>query len=422
MKAKVSRSDVGGTVEAPPSKSYTHRAIVIGSLGKYCNIKKPLLSGDTLATVGACKAMGADINVGEDGIEIAGVIGSPQVPEDVINAQNSGTTLRLCMGMASLADGATVFTGDESLRKRPNGPLIKALNDLGAICYSTRFTGTAPIVVHGTMQGGEISIDGGISSQFISSLLISCPFAKSDTTIKINGELKSRPYVEVTLEMIEKAGGNIATDLKEFNIESGQEYDLKSYHIPGDFSSASYMLAAAAMTGSKVTVENLFESKQGDAAILEYLLDMGANVYWDTDNGSVTVEGDTLHGIDIDVGATPDLVPTLAVLAACSKGTTNILNAEHVRYKETDRLHAMATELKKMGVDIVEKPDGLAIKGGKMKGTEVDGYDDHRIVMALSIAGLVASGTTTINDPDAVNISYPGFFNDLKKLGAKVDY
>lgn len=422
MYAKVNKSEVRGEVEAPPSKSYTHRSIVIGSLGKYSRIQKPLLSADTLATVDACRAFGAEIKVDDDEIEIAGVIGRPEVPEDVVNAANSGTTLRLCMSLAALADGATVFTGDESLRKRPNGPLIKALNDLGAICYSTRGTGTAPIVVHGVMEGGKISINGGISSQFISSMLISCPFAKNDTVIEIEGDLKSKPYVEVTLEMLEKAGGQVSTNFKEFAIPCGQEYDLKSYHVPGDFSSASYMLAAAAITGSKVTVKNLFESRQGDAAILEYLLDMGANVYWDTENGTVTVEGDTLQGIDIDVGATPDLVPTLAVLGACAEGTTNINNAEHVRYKETDRLRAMATELRKMGVDIVERQDGLTIRGGPIKGATVDGHDDHRIVMSLAMAGLVASGTTTVTTAESVDISYPGFFRELKKLGAKVEF
>jgi 3-phosphoshikimate 1-carboxyvinyltransferase len=420
MIAKIKKSEVWGEVEAPPSKSYTHRSIVIGSLGRYSKIERPLLSADTLATVGACRALGAEIDVKDDVVEIAGVIGNPRVPDDVINAANSGTTLRLCMSMAALADGATVFTGDASLRKRPNGPLIKALNDLGAVCYSTRDNGLAPIAVLGKMNGGNISIDGGISSQFISSLLISCPFAKKDTTLEINGELKSRPYVEVTLEMMEKAGGHVSTDFREFRIPSDQEYDLKSYRIPGDFSSASYMLAAGALAG-KVTVNNLFESKQGDAAIMENLLDMGANVYWDTAKGSVTVEQAELRGIEIDVGATPDLVPTLAVLGACARGTTHIINAAHVRYKETDRLHAMATELTKMGVDITEEPDGLLITGGKLKGAQVDGYDDHRIVMALSLAGMMATGTTDITTAESVDISYPKFFNDLKRLGAKVD-
>ncbi len=170
-----------------------------------------------------------------------------------------------------------------------------------------------------------------------------------------------------------------------------------------------------------MTVYNLFESKQGDAAILEYLLDMGANVFWDTGNGSVTVEGGDLHGIDVDAGATPDLVPTLAVLAACAEGTTNIKNAEHVRYKETDRLRAMTIELRKMGAEIEERQDGLTIKGGPLHGATVDGYDDHRIVMSLAIAGLAAKGTTTITTAESVNISYPGFFDDLKKLGAKVE-
>lgn len=421
MIARISESDVWGTVEAPPSKSYTHRAIAIGSMGHHAKITKPLLSADTLATVAACRAFGADVKVAGDTVEIAGIIGKPKVPEDVVDAKNSGTTLRICSSIAALVDGATVFTGDSSLRKRPNGPLIKALNDLGAVCYSTRGTGTAPLVIHGVMKGGRISINGGISSQFISSLLISTPFAKADSTIVIEGDLKSKPYVEVTVEMLEKAGCKIETNYQEFHIPCCQDYNLGEYRVPGDFSSASYPLAAAAVTQSKVTVSNLFPSKQGDAAILEYLLDMGANVFWNEENGTVTVQGGELHGIDIDAGSTPDLVPTLAVLAACAKGTTNINNAEHVRYKETDRLRAMATELRKMGVDIEERRDGLTIRGGKLRGAAVEGYDDHRIVMALAIAGLVADGQTAISTAEAVDISYPAFFADLKKLGAKVE-
>jgi 3-phosphoshikimate 1-carboxyvinyltransferase len=421
MNVKVSKSDVWGTVEAPPSKSYTHRAIVIGSLGHYAKITKPLLSADTLATVDACRAFGAEVRLEGDTIEIAGVIGKPKVPENVIDAKNSGTTMRLCMSVAALADGATVFTGDDSLRRRPNGPLIKALNDLGAVCYSTRGTGTAPIVVHGIMKGGKVNIPGNVSSQFISSLLISLPFAEHNSRIDIEGELKSKPYVDVTIEMLQAAGCQIETGYKEFVIPPSQDYDLKAYRVPGDFSSAAYMLAAAAITKSKVTVTNLFESKQGDAAILEYLLDMGANVFWDTAGGTVTVEGGDLHGIDLDAGATPDLVPTLAVLGAFAEGTTNIENAEHVRYKETDRLCAITTELRKMGANIEERQDGLTIRPAPLHGAAVEGYDDHRIVMSLAIAGLAAEGTTTIGTAESVSISYPGFFDDLKKLGAKVE-
>ena len=421
MNVRVSQSDVWGTVEAPPSKSYTHRAIVIGSLGHYAKITRPLLSADTLATVDACRAFGAEVRLEGDTVEIAGVIGKPKVPDNVIDAKNSGTTMRLCLSVAALADGATVFTGDDSLRRRPNGPLIKALNDLGAVCYSTRGTGTAPLVVHGVLEGGKVTLPGNVSSQFISSLLISLPFARRDSRVDIEGELKSKPYVDVTVEMLQAAGCEIGAGYKEYSIPCGQDYDLKAYRVPGDFSSAAYPLAAAAITKSKVTVANLFESKQGDAAILEYLLDMGANVFWDTASGTVTVEGGDLHGIDVDAGATPDLVPTLAVLAACAEGTTNIENAEHVRYKETDRLRAITAELRKMGAEIEERQDGLTIKGGPLHGAAVDGYDDHRIVMSLAVAALAAEGPTTISTAESVGISYPGFFDDLKKLGAKVE-
>ena len=275
------------------------------------------------------------------------------------------------------------------------------------------------------LKGQDVSIDGSISSQFISALLITCPLAENSTTLSITGKLKSRPYVDVTLEMLEMAGVKIHTDDSNgtrFIIPGKQRYDLKDYTIPGDFSSASYLLAAAALIhGSEVTVKNLFSSKQGDKVIIETLRQMGADITWDKEAGNVTVRGGKrLKAITFDAGATPDLVPTVAVLAAVAEGTSRIENAEHVRYKETDRLRALATELPKLGVDLKEERDSLTITGGKLQGASVHGWDDHRIVMALTLAGMVA-GDTTIDTTESVSISYPDFFKDMRSLGAKIE-
>jgi 3-phosphoshikimate 1-carboxyvinyltransferase len=280
----------------------------------------------------------------------------------------------------------------------------------------------APIVVKGKMKGGKVHIDGSISSQFISALLIACPFASNDTTIMIDGVLKSRPYVNITIDMLKDAGAKIIVDEKanSFTVPPDQEYDLKSYNVPGDFSSASYMMAAGALCGD-VTIKNLYPSEQGDSALIEILGKMGAQISWDKKKGEVKVSKSELHGIKVDVGKTPDLVPTLAVLGAAAKGSMVIENAEHVRYKETDRLHAMTVELKKMDVDITEEKDRLIIKGGKIKGAKVHGWDDHRIVMALAVAGMVA-GETTIDTIESISISYPGFFEDLNRAGAIIDF
>jgi 3-phosphoshikimate 1-carboxyvinyltransferase len=417
MIASVERSVVSGEVYAPPSKSYTHRAILITSLGPGGTVKRPLLSADTRATISASEAFGAKISVNDE-VKIQGVSDKPQTPEDVINVLNSGTTLRFCSAVAALTDGA-VLTGDSSIRTRPNGPLLSSLCELGATAFSIRNNGKAPLVIKGKMHGGVARLNGGVSSQFLSALLIAAPLADADTKIVIEGDLKSRPYAEITLDMLADAGVRVQAGRQEFFVPGNQTYNLKGYTIPGDFSSASYPLAAAAVTGSEVIVKGILPSRQGDAAIIDILNRMGAKVSWDKEKGDLKIKGGDLQGVEVDASLTPDLVPTIAVLGAVAKGKTIVKNAEHVRHKETDRLHAMAVELSKMGANIQERPDGLEIVGGELHGASVHGYHDHRIVMALMVAGLVAGGTR-IDTAESVDVSYPGFFQQMAGLGAKV--
>jgi 3-phosphoshikimate 1-carboxyvinyltransferase len=423
MKVSVSTSKVDGEVFAPPSKSYTHRAITIAALSDDCVIHRPLMSADTLASIRAAEALGANIETFEDRIHVKGVNGKPHVPNNIIDVANSGTTLRFMTAVSSLTTGVTVLTGDSSIRNRPNQPLLDVLNKLGVEAYSTRGNGCAPLVVRGGLKGAITTIDGSISSQFISALLIACPLTTQSTTLSIKGEMKSRPYVDVTLELIEKAGAEIlveeGTTIK-FIIPANQKYNLQDYTVPGDFSSASYLLTAAAVTGSTVTVKNLFPSKQGDVEIIDVLERMGAKISWNKETGVAQITGNGLKGTVFDAGATPDLVPTIAVLAACAEGTTVIENAEHVRYKETDRLHAMALELTKMGISVREEPDQLIVTGGTLRGAELHGWHDHRIIMALTIAGMVA-GDTVIDTAEAVDISFPNFFEVMKELGAAIE-
>ncbi len=424
MNVKISSSVIEGMVDAPPSKSYTHRAIAIASLAKNTTVFNPLVSDDTQKTMHACRAFGADVNVERvgDAIRIAGVHGKVATPDDVVDVGNSGTTLRIMTAISSLVDGAVVLNGDASIRKRPNDPLLLALNDLGAEAFSTRDNGMAPIVVRGKLRGGKTFIDGSVSSQFITGLLIACCLAENDTEIVVCGELKSRPYVDITLEMLELAGAHVAIDEGAnltFMVEGSQQFDVPVYQVPGDFSSASYLLAAGALFGD-VTVKNMYPTAQGDSAIISILEEMGADIQWHKKQGVVTVKQSKLHGCTIDVGLTPDLVPTLAVLGVLADGVTVIENAEHVRYKETDRLHAMATELGKMGANVREETDKLILKGSKLHGTDLCGWDDHRIVMALTLAGMAAGGTV-IDTAESVGISYPDFFEHMKRLGANIE-
>ncbi|HIH44970.1 MAG TPA: 3-phosphoshikimate 1-carboxyvinyltransferase [Candidatus Methanoperedenaceae archaeon] len=419
MKVSPVGSEISGEVFAPPSKSYTHRAIAISSLAKSAEVRFPLISEDTKATMRAAAALGADVQEKNGTIFIKGVRGKPGTPDNIIDVANSGTIVRIMTAVCSLVNGAAVLTGDESIRSRPNQPLLNALNDLGAEAFSTRNNGLAPIVVRGRLRGGKALIEGSISSQFISALLIACPLADFGTTVTLKSTLKSRPYVEITLEMLRSAGAKITEKDGAFIIPPQQEYDVTGFSVPGDFSSASYMLAAGALCGS-VTVKNLFPTEQGDSALIDILAEMGAEVSWDKKKGIVKVTKGELNGITVDSGMTPDLVPTLAVLGAAAEGTTVIENIEHVRYKETDRLHAMTVELSKMGVDIKEEKDRLIIAGGGLHCASVHGWNDHRIVMALAVAGMVA-GDTTIDTIESVSISYPSFFEDLKKVGAVVE-
>jgi 3-phosphoshikimate 1-carboxyvinyltransferase len=432
MDAHVSPSTVSGTARAPPSKSYTHRAILAAGLADGATVRDPLVSADTRATARAVEAFGGTVSFADDGSEVVvdGVAGVPATPADVIDCANSGTTMRLVTAVAGLADDTTVLTGDSSLRSRPQGPLLDALDQLGATARSTRSNGQAPLVVDGPMRGGTASIPGDVSSQFVTALLVAGALTDDGVDVALETELKSAPYVDVTLDVLDAFGvdarataGDTADAVAGYHVDGGQSYAPAdgSYRVPGDFSSMSYLLAAGAVAGDpEVVVEGAVPSAQGDAVVLDVLERMGAAVDWDEDAGRATVERASLSGVTVDVGDTPDLLPTIAALGAVAAGDTRIENAEHVRYKETDRVTAMAEELGKMGASVTEERDALTVHGGDttLEGATVDGRADHRIIMALAVAALVADGETTIQGCEHVDVSFPGFFDALADLGA----
>ncbi|MFP4188301.1 MAG: 3-phosphoshikimate 1-carboxyvinyltransferase [Halobacteriales archaeon] len=413
MELVVSQSRVSGSVEAPPSKSYTHRGILAGALGDGTRVLNPLKSADTEASLRCARGLGASVDEDDGTVVIDGVDGAPRTPDDVLDCGNSGTTTRLFAGSASLVDGLAVLTGDESLRSRPNGPLLSSLRELGATARSTRGNGRAPLVVGDSLQGGETTIDGSVSSQFISSLLFAAPLTDG-ASVRVEGELKSRPYVDITLEVLDDMGVEVQETDNGFEVPGGQRYDADEFRVPGDFSSASYPLAAGAVAG-EARVGNLYPSAQGRLVTVD----------WDRDKGVARVTGiaDELGGVEFDASDNPDLTPTVAALGATAGGETRIVDAEHVRYKETDRLEAMATELGKMGAVVEEERDALYVDGdaSELVGTRVDGRDDHRVVMALAVAGLVAEGETTVETADSVDVSYPGFVDALVGLGAEAE-
>lgn len=443
-----------GEVNAPPSKSYTHRAVAVAALAEgKSEVLFPLVSEDTKATFNAAECLGAVVEYDESArrLRVRGVAGKPRAPEDVLNAENSGTTLRFFTAISGLCSDpatavATVLTGDASLRTRPNAPLLKSLNELGSEAYSTKGDGTAPLVVKGGLKGGETTLDGSVSSQFVSALLLACPLAERDTHI-LAKNLASVPYTKMTLEVLEQAGVEIPFSRSRssgsgdfsFQVAGGRKYELRRFVVPGDFSSASYLLAAAAVTDSEVRVRNLFPSAQGDARIVEVLKEMGVEVKWEKERGVVSVRGRVaekgklkLKGLKVELRENPDLVPTVAVLGALAEGMTEITGVAHLRYKETDRLRLLTEELGKMGARVEERQDGLLVAGKEgeaLKPAKVNSHGDHRLAMALCVAGLSASAgssasagaeETVVEGAECAKVSYPSFFEDLVSLGVSL--
>lgn len=411
---------IEGVIKAPPSKSYTHRAIIISSLAEgKSTLKDPLLSEDTLASKDACIALGSLIKQEENKLIVQGTKGVLKTPEDVVDLKNSGTTLRIMTTVSSLAPNYTVFTGDNSLRTRPMQDLLEALQSLGVSAISLRGNGKPPICIKGGFKGGVTDIKGNISSQFISSLLIAAPYAEKPVDINIKGDFISKPYVNMTTDVMEKFRviPDYDKENNSFHVDP-QTYKARDYTIEGDYSSASYIIGAAAALEGEVRVQNLFEdSKQGDKQILDIVKDMGAEVKFK--KGEVIIRGQgELHGIEVNLENSPDLLPTVAALGAIAKGETRITNVEHARFKETDRIHTCALELSKLGVKIKEKRDGLVINGGA-KGGIVESHGDHRLVMALSLIGLKA-GDIKIENASVYDVSFPNFPQAMNKLGCNI--
>ncbi len=412
---------IEGAIKAPPSKSYTHRAIIISSLADGKSIlHDPLYSEDTLASLNACRALGCDIKQEDDKFIVNGTGGALETPEDVVDLKNSGTTLRIMTSVAALAPNYTVFTGDNSLRTRPMQDLIDALEGLGVTAFSVRGNGKPPICVKGGFKGGKTSIKGDVSSQFISSLIIASPYAENPVDINVKGDFISKPYVDMTTDVMERFEVNLDYDKENvsFHVEP-QTYKGRDYTIEGDYSSASYIIGAAAALDGEVTVKNIFKnSKQGDKQILDIVRDMGAQVKVKNDEVTIVGHGE-LQGIKVNLENSPDLLPTVAALGAISEGVTEIINVEHARFKETDRIHTCALELSKLGVKVKEKKDGLVIKGGA-KGGIVKSHGDHRLVMALSLVGLKV-GNVRIENASVYDVSFPNFPEAMKKLGCNVE-
>lgn len=430
MKLVVAKSRLKGKVTIPGSKSHTIRAVAVASLAEgQSTIRVPLASSDTLSAVRCYKALGASIDTSDPKAWlVTGTGGKIKPPPEIIDVGNSGTTLRVAMGSAALAlPGQDItFTGDEQIRTRPVGPLLDALNELGARCKSINNNDKPPVTVTGRIKGGKTSIAAS-TSQYLSSLLLCTPLAKDDTEIDVT--LLNEPgYVRMTLDWLDKQNIQYENnDFRNFKIKGSRHYKPFDAAIPADFSSATFFLCAAALIGDEVTLTGLdFADSQPDKAVVDYLRAMGADITIEAN--SVTVKAAPLRGAEIDMNATPDALPAMAVTAAFAEGQTRLLNVPQARTKETDRIACMAEELKKMAIDVEELPDGLIIQGAREPeylapsftgGFILDGRSDHRIVMALSLAGLVL-GRCTIDTAEAMNVTFPDFVELMTTIGANM--
>ena len=418
MKCKVEKSRLSGNIICPPNKSYTHRAIFMASLAKgKSQIRNVLLSRDTIATINACKTFGAIVK--EDGINLTiESTGELNLQNTVIDASNSGTTIRISAAIASLLDTEIILNGDISLRKRPMQPLLDALKDLGAECTST--DGKPPITVKGKIHGGSVSISGSVSSQFISAIMIASPNTEKGVKLNIEGNLVSKPYLDATISTMKKFGVNvdIVEPYKKYHI-SKQQYKSANFAVPSDFSSMALLLSASVLVGDDLIISALVDNlPQGDREMITHLKTLGVKVNL---NDTITVTAPALlNGGRFDLSNTPDLLPALAILALKTSKPIEIYNVKHARYKETDRIAILACELAKIGVKVQEKEDGLILDAPDVaKGADLNSSDDHRLFMAFCIAGMFV-GNCTVSDPQSVDVSYPTFIKEMNAVGAKI--
>ncbi|MEZ6124823.1 MAG: 3-phosphoshikimate 1-carboxyvinyltransferase [Planctomycetaceae bacterium] len=413
---------VSGRIRPPGSKSITNRALILAALADGPTTLTGVLdSKDTQVMLTSLNQLGFGIQQDLDTCTCVVDGGGGRIPADAADLwlENSGTSIRFLTSLCALGTGRYRLDGVERMRERPIADLVQTLNQLGAdVCCENSESGCPPVIVNGRrLAGGTALIKGDISSQFLSSLLMSVPAADGDVVLNVDGELVSKPYVTMTLEMMKAFGVDVdfPDDLSRFRIRP-QTYTARHYDIEPDASAASYFFGVAAVTGGSVTIDGLNQNAlQGDVQFAAALQQMGCDVEWKTD--SVTVHGRPLHGVDIDMNAISDTAQTLATVAVFADSPTTIRSVGHMRHKETDRIAAVVTELRRAGIRAEEFADGLTVYPGSPRPAEIHTYDDHRMAMSFSLLGLRADGIGIL-DPECTGKTYPHYFEDLDRLCA----
>lgn len=428
MYAYSRRGSLSGEIAVPGSKSCTIRGVMFGMLAEGTTvIHNPLPSKDGLAAVAAARAFGAEVVMDEKANTwtITGLNGKPKVPENVIDTMNSGTTTSFVTGIcALLTDGYAVLTGDEQIRRRPWRHETDALKELGATCIHTRPNcDCPPLVIQGPLHGGVCHLPG-FNSQHISGLLGPCALLPKGESVDILVENPLEAlYIQLTVDWLKLFGVEVenSPDYKRYHVEGGQHFKACECLVASDWSGVAFPLVAAVCTPSELVISGVdFTDSQGDKAVVDILIQMGADIEKDLEGHRLIVHGGKpLHGIEIDMNLIPDSLPALSVAAAYAQGDTHFTSLAHVRVKETDRVAVMQEVLCACGADVEITADSMTVHGGKpLTGTQVSSHDDHRVAMAMAVCGLLADGEMKISDPECAAVSFPGFYESMNKIGA----
>ena len=406
------------TITLPGSKSYTNRALLIAGLTNgECRLEKPLVSDDTKYMIRALKAFGIPVQEEEGAFIVSGKGGNLSTPGEDIFIGNAGTAMRFLTTFSALSSGKIRLDGDERMRERPVADLLDCLAQMGVQAVSANNNGCPPIDIAGGEggQGGEVHLAGEKSSQYLTSILLSAPYFKKDTCVNIKGDLTSKSYADITQDIMKTFGVQVENEkYKRFKVKAGERYKAQTYQVESDWSSASYFLAAAAVTEGEVTLNDINpQSVQGDAQFTSVLETMGCQV--DKKANSIHIKGKPLQGITINMNNMPDAVQTLAVTALFAKGETVIKGIGNLRIKETDRIAALTKELIRLGAEVKTGKDYLIVRPGDYTGAEIETYNDHRMAMSFAVAGLKIPGVL-IKNPNCVDKSFPDFFRRFENL------
>jgi 3-phosphoshikimate 1-carboxyvinyltransferase len=404
-------------ITVPGSKSYTHRLLIAAALSDgICFIENMLKSEDTLLTLKALNQMGIQTEDSENLLKIMGSAGSLKPCSHPIYLGNSGTSMRLLTGVAALGKGTYTLTGTKRMGERPIGDLLEGLSQIAVKTKSVYGNGCPPVeITGGNLSGGKVNLKCHISSQYLSSLLLIAPCLKKGLEINITRGPVSKPYIDMTIDIMNRLGVELVRQgYTYYKIPGNQNYQSGKYTVEPDCSQAGYFWAAAAITGASIKVNGVTKnSRQGDIGFADVLEKMGCTVIYENDG--ITVTGGELFGIEVDMSNMPDIVPTLSIVAAFAKGKTIIRNVAHLKEKESDRIGSVAKELNKMGIDAKAGESGLVITGGTPRGAKIETYDDHRMAMSFSIAGLVVP-KVYIKNENCVVKSFPNYWEVFKEL------